>query len=733
MRAALVLVLLVTSWTVYGQEKKDVTLPDVWARFSFWPSSPDGFNWMNDDQYYSVLENNKIVKYDIKTQKPDGDILDIGTLTDPTSNGELKVQSYRFSADEQKVLLITESTPIYRRSTKDVCYVYDMQAKKLYEVHNGRKVSFATFSPDGSKLAYMHENDLYFMDFGQQSTQRITNDGKWGAIINGGTDWVYEEEYAFTKAFFWSPDNKKIAYYRFDESHVKEFQLEYFGELYPEQYRFKYPKAGEKNAVVQIKLYDLETKKITNADIGKEKDQYIPRVKWTKSAANLAVMRMNRLQNVVDILLVDGATGKSKVILSEKSDTYITEPTDATWTFLENGTEFVWQSDRDGFNHLYLYDLSGKLVRQITKGDWEVRELCGIDEANGVAYYLSSEPSELESHLYSIKMDGKKAKKLTKEPGWHDVAFSSKFNYYMDSYSSVEVPGVSALYSAKGKKVLDLEDNAALVDRIGGYDLSPLKFFKFKTSENVYLNGWMIKPKQMENGKKYPVLMFCYGGPGNQQVKNSYLGMNYFWYQALAAQGYGIVCVDNRGTGGRGRDFKKCTYGKLGELETKDQIEAAKYLAQQDWVDGNRIGIWGWSFGGYLSSLCITKGADIFKLAVAVAPVTNWRFYDTIYTERYLKTPQQNASGYDDNSPINFVDQLKGKYLLIHGMADDNVHYQNAVEMSTALIKAGKDFDMMYYPNNNHGIYGSVEGDETGPFTRYHLFRKIENYLIQNL
>lgn len=699
---------------------KEITVKDIWVNYVFYPSYAPGFNWMKDDKFYSTLEENKIIQYSIADQKPVKTILDASTL-----GADFKVEDYAFNGDESKLLLKREVTPIYRHSSHEKCTVRDLVANKSYELHNGAPVSLATFSEDGSRIGFVADNNLYYLDFATGKETQVTLDGRKNAIINGGTDWVYEEEFAFTQAFHWSPDGKSIAYYRLDESGVKEFSMEIFGELYPKLEVFKYPKAGEVNSQVDIYIYNLTSGRSMKCDLGTETDQYVPRIRWTQDASKLGILRLNRLQNKLDLLVADAATGATTVVLSETEDTYVDEVNESKWTFLKNGKEFLWLSEKDGFNHLYLYSMSGQLVRQVTQGEWDVTTLCGVDEKAGLIYFLSTERSPLERHLCSIGLDGKKLNHLSTQPGFHDVAFSSQYSYYLDNWSTVQLPPQAALYDNKGKQVAMLEDNQELQAKIKEYKMGKFEFFEFKTSEAIILNGWMIKPPDFDASKKYPVLMFCYGGPGSQTVKNEFLGFNYFWHQLLAQKGYLVVSVDNRGTGGRGEAFKKVTYKQLGKYECMDQIEAAKWLANQSYVDGSRIGIWGWSFGGYLSSLCMVKGAEVFKAAIAVAPVTNWRFYDTIYTERYLQTPQLNPSGYDDNSPINFAANLKGNYLLVHGSADDNVHYQNSMEWVSALVNKGKPFDMMFYPNKNHGIFGGL--------TRFHLYTKMTDFVLENI
>ncbi len=712
-------------------QKKKIELSEIWLEYKFMPAFPESFNWMKDDRFYSVLEEGKIQQYSIDARKKDAaadpvaTILDIAALKDPDSGEELEIESYTFSDDEKKIMLLAESENIYRHSSRERIYVWDKSAEKLFKIHQGEKIMYCTFSPDASKVGYVFENNLWVFDFGASQPSQITSDGKTNMIINGGTDWVYEEEFAFDQAFFWSPDNRKIAYYRFDESRVKEFSMDKYGTLYPEPYKFKYPKAGEDNALVTVHIHDLLQRGTVDVDLGTETDQYIPRIKWTRSAEWLALIRMNRLQNKAEVMLANSESGKSRTIMTEERPTYISEISDNTWHFLENGKEFLWQSERDGWNHIYRFDMSGNLVNQVTKGEWEVTEIAAIDNTFGSLYYMSTASSPVDRHLYRVSFDGSGMKKLTKSPGWHGVNFSSKQNYFLDTWGTIDAAPSTALFSNEGKLELELENNAAFADKLKEYDIVSPEFFEFKTSENIILNGWMMKPSDFDKNRKYPVLMFVYGGPGSQTVKNDYGYFNYIWYQMLVQQGYIVVSVDNRGTGGRGEEFKKVTYANLGKYETIDQIEAAKWLGKLAYVDPARIGIWGWSYGGYMTSLCLTKGQGVFKMGIAVAPVTNWRYYDTIYTERYLRKPQDNAAGYDENSPIHFAKDLQGSYLLIHGMADDNVHFQNSVEWTDALVKANKQFEMFFYPNKNHGIYG-------GP-TRFHLYRKMTGFILENL
>ncbi|WP_299460758.1 S9 family peptidase [uncultured Microscilla sp.] len=712
--------LLLPMLDVQAQQKKVVTVEDVW-QFKFFARGVRGVNWMKNGRYYTTRQGNKVVKFDIKTRKA------VATLFEGKS---LRFDAYGLSAREDKLLLATQTEAIYRRSSKSYYYVYDINTKKLDKLTNqpGKQLH-ASFSPDGSKVAFVRNNNMFVVDLATKKETQITNDGQWNHIINGNADWVYEEEFSFSKAFFWSPDSKRIAFYKFDESKVKEYNMQRWGgqkQPYAIDYRFKYPKAGEDNAVIQILVYNVTTAKSVKMDIGAEQDMYIPRLRWTQNPELLSIRRLNRLQNKLELLHANANTGKTQVILTEESKTYVDVDFTDDLTYLKNGKEFIHTSERDGYKHIYLYKLNGKLVRQITKGNWEVRSLAGIDEKRKLLYFTSTEVSPLERHLYRIDIKGRKKVRMTKAKGTHRINFSPDFKYYIDTYNAAAIPTRVSLHEAPSGKLLQvLEENKRLKKRLENYQISYKEFFNLKTSENVSLNGWMIKPHNFDKNKKYPVLMFVYGGPGSQQVTDSWDAYNFFWYQLLASKGYMVVCVDNRGTGGRGRAFKHVTYKQLGYYETIDQIEAAKYLAKQPYVDASRIGIWGWSYGGYMSSLCLMKGADVFKAAIAVAPVSTWRFYDTIYTERFLQRPQDNAKGYDKNSPLNHVNKLKGNYLLVHGTGDDNVHFQNAVELQNALIKAGKQFQSFYYPNRTHSIFSQG--------ARPHLYTMMTNFLLKNL
>lgn len=722
-----ILLLLLISTSVFAQSKKSFTLEDVFKKGTFSTKGMRGLRSMKDGNTYLTVETDEKtkVRYVAKNNYLDGKQNSIlFKETDLVFNGKNLPISTDFNDNETKVLIPVDEEAIYRRSSKANYFVYDLLTKKITEVSDKGKQLFATFSPDGNSVAFVRDNNLFVKNLLSGEEKQLTSDGKNNEVINGRSDWVYEEEFSFAQAFYWSPDGKKIAFYKFNEKEVPEFSMTMFDGLYPTEYKYKYPKPGEKNAIVSIHVYDLAASSIKTVDIGTETDQYIPRIRWTQDANTLCVLRMNRHQNKVEYLLANASTGATKTLMTE-TDKYYVDIEKEQLTFLNNGKQFINVSEKDGYNHIYLYDLSGKQIAQITKGTWEVTDIYGIDQKNGLVYYQSSESSPLQRDVYVIGLNGKGKRKISTQAGTNTASFSSNFNYYILANSSAKTPTYVSLHTNKGAVIRVLEDNAKAKAKFAEYQLSTTEFFSLTTSEGVNLNGYMIKPADFDPNKKYPVFMYVYGGPGSQNVVDSWSGSRNMWFNYLAQKGYIVACVDNRGTGARGAEFKKMTYQNLGHYETIDQIEAAKWFAKQSYVDGSRIGIWGWSYGGYMSSLCITKGADTFKMAIAVAPVTTWRYYDSIYTERYLRTPQENAKGYDENSPINFADKLKGKFLLIHGTADDNVHFQNSVMFSEALIQANKSFEQAYYPNRNHGISGGN--------TTIQLYTKMTDFILNNL
>ncbi|MCG8475439.1 MAG: S9 family peptidase [Cytophagales bacterium] len=707
-----------------AQEKKDITLESIFRQRAFSEESVYGFNWMNNGRYYTSLKNNNLLKYDIITGEVTDTLASHKKLAELAGVSSFRFSDYSFSKDEQLLLLKTESEKIYRRSTRARFFIYNPAANSLKVLADGKKIGYATFSPDGKKIAYTYNNNLYYTRTSDLKEYQITSDGKFNKIINGSADWVYEEEFSIAKAFFWSPDSKRLAFLRFDESDVPVYNMQIWGRLYPKDYVFKYPKAGEKNSSLSVLLFNTENTQTTVVNTGQEQDIYIPRLYWTSNPDILSIVRMNRLQNKLEILHANAASGQTHTVLTETSDTYVDIDYNDNLTYLKKGKGFIRTSEKDGFKHIYHYKENGQLVRQITKGNWEVTELIGVDEKRGLIYFNSTETSPMQRETYAVRMNGKGKRKLSAKDGFNRVNMSKDFKYYINYYSSNAQPNTVSLHKSSGRQIRVLEDNQELTERLKGYKIGKKEFFTFR-SENTELNGYKVYPHNFDPNKKYPVLMYVYGGPGSQNVKNSFPGSRDRWFNLLANKGYIVACIDNRGTGFRGRDFKHATYKNLGKLEVQDQINGAKHLAKLPYVDASRIGIWGWSYGGYMSSLSLFLGNDVFKAAIAVAPVTNWRFYDSVYTERFMQTPQLNPNGYDAYSPVYHASKLKGNYLLIHGTGDDNVHFQNSIEMVNALVAADKQFESFYYPNRNHGIYGGN--------TTMHLYRMMTDFVIRKL
>ncbi len=704
----------------------------IWYSGEFRSEYVSGVNSMNDGVHYSSLEydqaeGSKIVKYAYATGKQ---VSTIATSKTIFGDASTSIDGYEFNADESKVLIQTATRSIYRYSFEANYYVYDLNTGKtapLTDFDKGLQ-RLASFSPDGVHVSFVRANNVFVADMTNRSESQVTTDGRINEIINGYPDWVYEEEFGFHNGMAWSPEGNRLAFYRFDESNVREFQMAMYGpELYPDQYTFKYPKAGEENSKVSIWIHELDAQTTRKVDLGDMTDMYVPRIKWSNDNDGLCVMKMNRHQNNLEFHLTDLATRSPSAIpttkiFTETARTYIDITDDLTFL----GTDrFIWSSQQDGYNHLYLYDMQGNQVQQLTSGEWDVIEFKGIDQKKGIFYYTSSEEGAIEQNVYAKGIKKRYLKKLSTRPGHNDAVFSNTFAYYINYHSDANNPYYITLHDAKGKEIRVLKDNANLKKTVGKYNLTQKEFFTFKNRAGDDLNCWMIKPANFDPNKEYPVLVAIYGGPGHNTVTNSWGGSTMLWHHMLAQQGYIVASCDPRGTMYRGRDFMHSTYMQLGKLETEDFIDFAKHLGSENYIDAERIGMHGWSYGGYMTSLCMTKGADVYKAGIAVAPVTNWKYYDTIYTERFMRTPAENEDGYEDNSPINHVDLLKGPFLLVHGSADDNVHYQNTMQMVDQLVYANKPFDLFIYPNKNHGIYG-------GP-TRLHLFTKMTAFLNANL
>ncbi|PCE65878.1 S9 family peptidase [Sediminicola luteus] len=713
------LLLMIGMISLATAQKKTITLEEIWG-WEFYTQGLDALSSMEDGKHYTVLNKDRktgtvsLDKYDYVSQEK------VGTIVSSAELDGLRFSSYEFNKGETQLLLATEIERIFRHSRLGVYYVYDIASKKLTKIADA-KIQSPALSPNGRQVAYMKDNNIHIFDVAAGTTKAITQDGEKGKIINGITDWVYEEEFAFVRAFAWNANGSKIAFLRFDETEVPHFSMDMYGsELYPQQYAFKYPKAGENNAVVSLHMHDVAQGTNTEVDLGKP--YYIPRIKWMNHADYLSVQTLNRHQNELKLLSVNAKDNSVKTLLTETDKAYVDITDDLT--FLADDS-FIWTSERDGFNHIYLYNEGGKLMNQVTQGPWEVTHYYGYDQKNDRIFYQSTENGSINRDVYSVRSSGKSKKRLTLGTGKNGADFSADYTYFINTFSNAQTPNVYSLQRAKDGKVLkEIKNNQWLLEKLAQYETVPKEFSTLKVNGND-LNMWMIKPADFDPSKKYPLLMFQYSGPGSQQVSNSWLGLNDYWYQMLASEGYIVACVDGRGTGFKGRDFKKATYLNLVKYETEDQIEAARQLSALEYIDENRTGIWGWSFGGHMATNCLLKGADVFEMAIAVAPVTSWRFYDTIYTERFMRTPAENPSGYDDNSPFNYPELLKGKYLLVHGSGDDNVHVQNSMRMIEALVQANKPFEWAIYPDKNHGIYGGN--------TRLHLYTKMTDFIRKNL
>jgi len=714
MRYFLITLLLLAGFPAISQTgNKDFTLEDIFQKYIFRVASVPGFNGMKDGRQYTRMDKDDLKSYDLATGKETG-------LVFPNPKG-LRIEDYALSNNERKLLIYTEGENIYRRSVLYRVFVYDRDKNEL-TLLDSAKVLHATFSPDGSKVAYVKDNNLYYRELNSGKTVAVTTDGVHNQIINGNCDWVYEEEFSFTRAYDWSPNGDYLAYYRFDERAVPQYTMAIYDSLYPTQYTYKYPKAGEPNSLIQIKFFSLKNGQTTVADVGPETDQYIPRIRWTPGN-QLLIFRMNRLQNKLGYLLANAASGASGVIYTETNPYYI--EIDDNLTFLEAEKAFVFTSEKDGWNHVYYYNWDSKKEKLLTPGNYDVETVTGVDAKKGIVYYTAARVTPTQREFYSVQISNGKTRQLTAQNGMHAITPIAGLNYFLDQYSTHTYPPVYQLIDASGKVVRVLEDNQKLRNQMKEYRWGKTEFTQLKGSGNDVFNSWIIYPPDFDKNKKYPVLMYQYSGPASQQVLDQFPVGYYWWHQLLASKGYIIVCTDPTGTGMRGEAFRKKTYRQLGKYESEAMIDVARNLGELSYVDKNRIGIWGWSYGGFMSATCILKGNDVFKAAVSVAPVTNWRYYDNIYTERYMRTPQENPSGYDDNSPVFMANRLKGKFLLIHGTADDNVHFQNSVMLVDRLVAANKEFEAEYYPNRNHGIGGGN--------ARYHLFRRVTKFIEENL
>ncbi|MBK9631749.1 MAG: S9 family peptidase [Saprospiraceae bacterium] len=707
-------------------QKKQIELTDIYEQGQFRVASLGGFNFLKDGISYSKLKEGKIIRLDLASGLEKEIIFDAGRDAKQIPN--FKVESYQFSSDENKILIQTNSERLYRYSSFEEAYVFDRGTKQLTRIFSPGKVMYPTISPSSENVAFVYNNDLYFQNLSDGKSQRISKDGQKNKIINGASDWVYEEEFTLTRSFEWSPDGKKLVYIRTDESEVKEFSLEYYRDAaYPEVYTFKYPKVGEKNSKLTVWTYDLKSKKNKKLPVSSDMEGtegYIPRIHWTKNSQQVCITWINREQNNVRLYLSD-VKGKQLVKLYEEKNKYYIDIHDHL-EFIDDQNQFLWQSEKDGQNAMYLMDGAGREIKRITPDGMELTNWYGRSADGQRVYFQVSTQRGLERQICSTKLDGSDFKQISSGDGTHDAQFSQGAKLMVHSHSKINTPPIHTIRDSDGKLIRALEENKSLNERLEQYQISQVEILTVPNRHNDVLNALMIKPLDFDPNKKYPVFMYLYGGPGSQQVMNKWNSFRYYgWLQMIAQKGYIVCVVDNRGTGGRGEEFKKITQKQLGKFETEDQIDAARFLASKPYVDGKRIGIFGWSYGGYMSTLCLLKGNDVFKAAIAVAPVTNWKWYDSVYTERYMGTTESNPTGYLENSPVYFADRLKGNFLLVHGMADDNVHFQNSVEMVNAFIHHKKQFETYYYPNRNHGIGGDN--------ATIHLFTKMTQFVYEKI
>ncbi len=701
---------------VTNAQQKAITMDNVWKTYDFIGDRVSGFNFLSDGRSYARLENNEVVRYDIATGDKSGTLV---------SGFDGQIDDYEFSEDEGQVLISSESEQLFRRSSQSFYYVYDLDGKTTTPVYPDKKHRLATLDPTGQRVAFVVDNNIWIKELRSGDVTQVTDDGVTNEVINGAADWVYEEEFAFSKAIYWSPDGKRLAYLKFDEKKVPEFTYTDFkGGMYPEYNTFKYPKVGEENSTVSLHVYTLQGKNTQELErvnkSAEDKWHYIPRVQWTTEANELTALRMNRHQSEAELLLFDLSSGDRKTLLTEKNKYYI--DVHDNLTFLPGGKQFIWASEMEGFNQLYLYQKSGGTPLKITQGNFDVTNFYGYNPENGRVYYQAAARTPMQREVYSKSLKGKDMPiPLAAKAGVNDVQFSDTYDYFVLTHSTINQPSQVMVMDENGEVVREIVDNAALTQRMTDYGFQPVEFFTFTTERGDELNGYLIKPANQRPGQQYPLLMHVYGGPGSQQVMDNWRGQNMIWFQMMAQRGYAIAVVDNRGTGARGEEFKKQTYLQLGKLETEDQISAARHLGGMDFIDADKIAIFGWSYGGFMALHSILQGNDVFAAAISVAPVTNWKWYDSIYTERYMRTYAENKDGYDDNSPTSYADRLKGRLLLVHGMGDDNVHFQHTAEMAEAFVMNNKQYDTYFYPNRNHGIYG-------GP-TRLHLYTKMTDFL----
>ena len=729
MRKVLNLAIIITLGMTVAQGQQSLTIQDIFGSSKYSTRSLSGIHWIDDgkafsyQQYDSVKKATQVWKYMIANGKREI-LIDGSLLYHDTSKTPFRYTSYQWSPNEQKVLFVSappERQYLSRHTPGGNYFLYDLKEKDLRRLTNVSEIQYnQKFSSDGSKLGFVRGNNIYYFDLAQETETQLTADGA-DHLINGKFDWVYEEEFSISDGWAWSPDGASIAYWQLDENRVPEYHMVDFMTKRSEVETMRYPKAGDTNSVVRIGIVSVKTRKTVWMDIGKEEDIYIPRMQWFPDGKQLLIQRLNRLQNKLELLVANAETGTSSVLFTEESKTWIEEGYEAI--LLKSGKQLFHISDKDGYAHIYLVDLVSKKETQITKGEWEVEGISGIDEEQQVIYFTASVKTPLERHFYSIRFDGSRMKQLTADGFSHTINLAPDRQNFLDTYSKTNMPPKIAIVSTDGKMNRIVEENAN--SSITDLHLAPEEFFQFSTSDGLVLNASMMKPPDFNQTQKYPLLIYVYGGPNSQSVSNAWGGPNDLWHRMLAQKGYVVVRIDGRGTGKRGKEFRDIVYKNLGKWEVNDQCEGVKYLISQSFIDSTRVGIWGWSYGGYMAVSSILRANHVFKTAVAVAPVTDWHLYDDIYTERYMGLPAENPEGYKESSTLLYVNQLQGNLLIAHGTTDDNVHWQNTMQLVDALQKAGKHFDIQFYVNKNHGI--------TGGNTRVHLFETITKYLLEKL
>jgi dipeptidyl-peptidase-4 len=718
MRFYLSIFTLLLAFSVAAQ--REVTLEDLTIKGTFRPRRAADFTPMADGQHVAINTGKSIVKMRLG----DGAIVD--TLFSPFQAvvaNDFSFSDFKLSADGNTILLATDDESIYRYTFVAEYFVYNRLTKKIISLSQNGKQQSPIFSPDGKKIAFVRDNNIYVRNLDEQSEKAITTDGEPRKVINGAPDWVYEEEFTLIEAMQWSPDGSKLAYLRFDETQVPEYDMPIYGQnLYPQSYRFKYPKVGQVNSTVSLHVYDFAVKQAVTMHTESGQEDYLPRFFWNFNSSILAAVRLNRHQNKVDVLFCN-ASGDAKTVYSETDEkAYIPEVTDTYFTFINDKNQFLIQSEKSGFNHIYLYKSNGELVRQITKGNWEVSEILGVDAKSQTIYFNASAVTPSQSEVYSIRFDGKQMKRLTTQSGVSHATFYPGCQLFLHTISTVSSPQRIVLRDNTGKEIRELENNQAIRDSLAVVKMPVKTFINPILPNGTQVNGWLLKPHDFDSTKKYPVLIFVYGGPGSQTVTDEW---KTDWYYYLAEKGYIIASFDNRGTGKRGAAFRECTYKHLGLIESDDQISAAHYLAGLSYIDSSRIGIYGWSYGGYMSAMSMLRGGGIFKATASVAPVSDWRFYDSVYTERYMSLPQDDTNGYDASSLMHYAANASGKYLLIHGTADDNVHFQNTTVFSAALVNQNFPFEMQVYTDKDHGINGG--------YARLHVSRRLAEFFLKNL